>query len=105
MLPVLLPRFADNLYRVGCALFRAPAGWGNSSPLPAILLCGTPFLGAGSIVIAGLLLNARHHVPLIAVFTDLLFTVLAAQTIFNPRARITEAAPSTVRIPIQRRQT
>ena len=40
------------------------------------------------------------------VFSDLLFTVLfvVAQTIFSTsRARITEAAPSTVRIPIQRR--
>jgi hypothetical protein len=42
------------------------------------------------------------------VFSDLFFTVLfvVAQTIFNPsRARITEAAPSTVRIPIHRRQS
>jgi hypothetical protein len=42
------------------------------------------------------------------VFSDLFFTVLfvIAQTIFSTsRARITEAAPSTVRIPIQRRQS
>jgi hypothetical protein len=42
------------------------------------------------------------------VFSDLFFTVLfvVAQTIFGTsRARITEAAPSTVRIPIQRRQS
>jgi hypothetical protein len=42
------------------------------------------------------------------VFSDLFFTVLfvVAQTIFTTsRARITEAAPSTVRIPIQRRQS
>lgn len=40
-----------------------------------------------------------------SVFSDLFFTVLfvVAQTIFSTsRARITEAAPSTVRIPIQR---
>jgi hypothetical protein len=42
------------------------------------------------------------------VFSDLFFTLLfvLAQTIFNPsRTRITEAAPSTVRIPIHRRQS
>ena len=42
------------------------------------------------------------------VLSDLFFTVLfvVAQTIFTTsRARITEAAPSTVRIPIQRRQS
>ena len=42
------------------------------------------------------------------VFSDLFFTVLfvVTQTIFSTsRARITEAAPSTVRIPIQRRQS
>ena len=42
------------------------------------------------------------------VFSDLFFTVLfvVAQTIFNPsRARIAEAAPSAVRISIQRRQS
>jgi hypothetical protein len=42
------------------------------------------------------------------IFSDFLFTVLfvVAQTMFSTsRARITEAAPSTVRIPIQRRQS
>ena len=42
------------------------------------------------------------------IFSDLFFTVLfvVAQTIFSTsRARITEAAPSTVRIPIHRRQS
>jgi hypothetical protein len=42
------------------------------------------------------------------VFSDLSFTVsfAVAQTIFSAsRARITEAAPSTVRIPTQRRQS
>lgn len=123
MQPALLLMFAATLYRVGYAFLGAPAEWANFSPLAALLLCGIVylpkktalFLGAGPIVVADLILNAHYHAPLIDTgilsryFSFGLILLLGfwikQQRYSTSRARITEAAPSTVRIPIQRRQS
>ena len=118
MLPALLPMFAATLHRVGYALLGAPAEWANFSPLASLLLCGIVYLpkknalilGAGPIVVADLILNAHYHEPLIDTgilsrYLSFGLILLLGFWIKQQRARITEAAPSTVRIPIQRRQS
>jgi hypothetical protein len=90
MLPALTPIFAATLYRVGCPFSDAfPTPWyPQKIGLPAF---------------PSMLFFSRN-----TVFSDRLFAVFfaIAQAIFSPfRARITEAAPSTFRIPIQRRQS